>query len=127
VQISALEILQTMQVKTQTPFTLKGVKQMARIPMVTRTIPTTVVNIFCCNTEDRTTFDQSITLPRTYKDEVKMMKAVENALAGEPIKPISITSYEVKETLYGMTEQEFIQYAKVLPPRGTKESEATEE
>ena len=96
---------------------------MARVPQVTRTIPTTIVNIFGVNTEDRTTFEQSITLPRTYKDETKMMKAVEKALEGEPIKAVSITGYEVKETLYGMTEQEFIKHANVLPPRDTKKAE----
>ena len=96
---------------------------MARVPQVTRTIPTTIVNIFCVNKEDRTTFERSITLPRTYKDETKMMKAVEKALEGEPIKAVSITGYEVHETLYGMTEQEFIKHATVLPPRDAKKAE----
>ena len=95
---------------------------MARVPQVTRTIPTTIATIFCVNTEDRSTFEQTITLPRTYKDEAKMMKAVENALAGEPIKAVSITGYEVKETLYGMTEADFIAHATVLPPRETKKA-----
>lgn len=96
---------------------------MARVPMVTRTIPTTVVNVFCVNTEDRSTFEQSITLPRTYKDEVKMMKAVEKVLDGEPIKAVSITGYEVKQTLYGMTESDFIRVASVLPPRNANKDE----
>lgn len=99
---------------------------MARVPQVTRTIPTTIVTIFCVNTEDRSTFEQTITLPRTYKDEVKMMKAVEKALEGEPIKAVSITGYEVQETLYGMTEQEFIKNATVLPPREAKKQESEE-
>ena len=93
---------------------------MARIPMVTRTIPTTVVSVFCVNTDDRTTFEQSITLPRTYKDDVKLMKAVEKVLEGEPIKAVSIIDSEVHETLYGMTEADFIKSAKVLPPREVK-------
>ena len=96
---------------------------MARVPMVTRTIPTTVVNLFCVNTEDRSTFEQSITLPRTYKDEIKMMKAVEKVLDGEPIKAVSITGYEVQETLYGMTEADFIKAATVLPPRSANKDE----
>lgn len=94
---------------------------MARVPQVTRTIPTTIVHILCVNTEDRSTFEQDITLPRTYKDEQKMMKAVEKVLDGEPIKAVSILGSDVKETLYGMTEAEFIQYAQVLPPREKKE------
>ena len=96
---------------------------MARVPMVTRTIPTTVVNVFCVNTEDRSTFEQSITLPRTYKDEINMMKAVEKVLDGEPIKAVSITGYEVQETLYGMTEADFIKAATVLPPRSANKDE----
>ena len=93
---------------------------MARVPMVTRTIPTTVCTIFCANTEDRTTFEQTITLPRTYKDDAKMMKAIEKVLEGEPIKAISIVKSEVQTTLYGMTEQEFIETAKVLDPETRK-------
>ena len=93
---------------------------MARVPMVTRTIPTTEALIFCVNTEDRSTFEQTITLPRTYKDERKLMKVVENILEGEPIKPVSLISVNVRETLYGMTEQNFITHAEVLPPRETK-------
>ena len=96
---------------------------MARVPMVTRTIPTTVVNVFCVNTEDRSTFEQSITRPRTYKDEVKMMKAIEKVLDGEPIKAVTITGYEVQETLYGMTEADFIKAAAVLPPRTANKDE----
>ncbi len=100
---------------------------MARVPQVTRTIPTTIATIFCVNLEDKSTFEQTITLPRTYKDERSMMKAVEKALEGEPIKAVSITGSEVKETLYGMLETDFIKYAKVLPPRGTKETDADSE
>ena len=94
---------------------------MARVPMVTRTIPTTKVHMFCVNTEDRSTFEQDFVLPRTYKDEQKMMKALEKALDGEPVKPVQILAYEVQETLYGMTEAEFVLYGQVLPPREKKE------
>ena len=99
---------------------------MARVPQVTRTIQTTVVTIFCVNIEDKSTFEQTITLPRTYKDESKMMKKIEKILEGEPVKAVSISGYEVKETLYGMTEAEFIKYATVLPPRDSKETTSTE-
>lgn len=92
---------------------------MARKPMVTRTITSTTATVFCVNKEDRSTFEQSVVLPRTYKDEDKLMKAVENVFIGEPVKPVSITGIEVNEQLYGMTEEEFIKNAKVLPPRKT--------
>ena len=54
------------------------------------------------------------------------MKMIEKILDGEPIKAVSISGYEVKETLYGMTEAEFIKYATVLPPRDSKETKAAE-
>lgn len=93
---------------------------MARVPQITRTITNTIVKIFCVNLDDKSTFEQSITLPRTYKDDRSMMEAVEQVLEGEPIKAVSILGSEVKETLYGMSEADFIRYATVLPPRGTK-------
>ena len=62
-------------------------------------------------------------MPRTYKDDVKLMKAVEKVLEGEPIKAVSIVASEVHETLYGMTEVDFIQHARVLPPREEKKTE----
>lgn len=90
---------------------------MARQPMVTRTIQTTHVTVFCVNTETRDTFEQIFTLPRTYKNDEKMMKVLEKFLTGEPIKPISIISSEVKEAIYGMTEAEFIQNAHEMEKR----------
>lgn len=100
---------------------------MARVPQVTRTIPTTIATIFCVNLEDKSTFEQTITLPRTYKDDKSLMKAIEKALEGEPIKAVSVTGSEIKETLYGMLESDFIKYATVLPPRGTKAEDADSE
>ena len=95
---------------------------MARPNMVTRTIPTTIVTVFCVNTEDRSTFEQNVTLPRTYKDENSIMKALVKVFDGEPVKPVSVISSEVHETYYGMLEQDFIAHAQVLPPRQAKEN-----
>lgn len=97
---------------------------MARVPQVTRTIITTIVTVFCINLDDKSTFEQTITLPRTYKDDRSMMEAVEQALEGGPIKAVSIIGSEEQRTLYGMSESDFIRYATVLPPRGTKEADA---
>lgn len=88
--------------------------------MVTRSIAVTDVNLFCVNLEDHTTFEQSVTLPSTYKDDEKLMKAVEKVFTGEPVKPVEILGSSTRETLYGMEETEFLKYSKVLPPRGTK-------
>lgn len=93
---------------------------MARQPMVTRTIQTTRANVLCLNIVEGEPFNQEVTLPRTYKDEASMMKVVEKLINTEEVKAVHIVQTEVHETLYGMTEQEFIAVAKILPPRGTK-------
>lgn len=94
--------------------------------MVTRTITTTTAKIMCLNVNDGTSTTVEITLPRTYKDDKAVLKQAKETIETEEIKAVHVISTETSETLYGMTESEFIQYAKILPPRGTK-SEETEE
>lgn len=90
---------------------------MARIPMVTRTIQTTTANVLCLNIKEGEPFNKEVVLPRTYKDEKSMMKVVEQLINTEDVKAVHIVHTDVNETLYGMTEQEFIAAARVLPDR----------
>ena len=91
-----------------------------RVPKVTRTILSTVATVMMVNTETKDVFEQNVTLPRTYKDDSKVLKTVKALFADEPIEPVSILSTHVEETLYGMTEADFIRYAQKLPPRPNK-------
>ena len=100
---------------------MKGEKTMARVPMVTRTIVATKITALCLNIETAEPFNKTVTLSGTFKDEKSMMKAAEKLLNTESEKAVHIVFSEEIETLYGMSEQEFIQKAKVLPPRGKKE------
>ena len=90
---------------------------MARIPMVTRTIQTTTANVLCLNIKEGEPFNKEVVLPRTYKDEKSTMKVVEKVINTDEVKAVHIVHTEVNETLYGMTEQEFIAAARVLPDR----------
>ena len=90
---------------------------MARVPMVTRTITTTKAKVLCVSIVENKTFEQEVALPRTYKDEKSLMKQVKAALENDNVKPLRVIRTEVDETLYGMSEQEFIILAKILPPR----------
>lgn len=90
---------------------------MARAPMVTRTIQTTTANVLCLNIKEGEPFNREVVLPRTYKDEKSMMKVVEKVINTDDVKAVHIVHAEVNETLYGMTEQEFISAAHVLPDR----------
>lgn len=93
---------------------------MARIPMVTRTIITTKANVLCLNIEQGEPFNKIVEVPRTYKSDEELLTAVKSVAETETEKCVHIVDKEEIETLYGMTEQEFIKYASVLPPRPEK-------
>ena len=94
---------------------------MARVPMVTRTIVATKITALCLNIETGEPFNETVTISGTFKDERSMLKAAEKLINTETERAVHIVFSEEIETLYGMTEQEFIQSAQVLPPRGKKE------
>ena len=96
---------------------------MAREPQVTRTITTTKVVALVANTITREMEEREFVLPRTFADDKKLAKAIEKAIKDETIKFVSVVDREVVETLYGMSESEFIAIAKVLPPRTKAELE----
>lgn len=100
---------------------------MARAPQVTRTIQSTKAKVMCLDVEKEEPFTQEVTLPRTYKDDKAILKEAEKEIGTETIKVVHVIESSVQETLYGMSEEIFIKFASVLPPRGTKEAEATEE
>ena len=87
---------------------------MARKPMVTRTITTTQVNVLCLDIVAGEPFNQQVTLPRTYKEEKKLMKAIEEVVNTESVKAVHVVAKEEVETLYGMSERDFINNAVVL-------------
>ena len=93
---------------------------MARKPMVTRTIVTTKVNVLCLDIKSAEPFNQTITLPRTYKDEKKLLKKVEEVVNTDDVKAVHVVDKEEVETLYGMTEQDFITNATILDPTTRK-------
>lgn len=96
-----------------------------REPMVTRTIVTTKVVALGVDIETCELVNKVFILPRTYKDDKAIMKELYNRTEEENFRCVKICSTEIIETLYGMTEAEFIRVAKELPPR-TKAQETTE-
>lgn len=100
---------------------------MARTPQVTRTIQTTKVNVLCLNIKEGNPFNQTVVLPRTYKDDSHMLKAVEKVINSESVKAVHIVDSVVEETLYGMSEQKFIELATVLTPRKSTDKDDNDE
>lgn len=95
---------------------------MARTRKVTRTISSTKVIVMCVDTQTAVVDNHEVTIAGVYSDEKKLMKAVSKEVETATLKPVSIVSKEVVETLYGMDEQKFIEMAEVLPPRDKKEN-----
>lgn len=102
---------------------MKGAPKMARKPMVTRTIVTTKANVLCLDIKSAEPFNRIVTLPRTYKDEKKLHKKVEEVVNTDDIKAVHVVDKEEVETLYGMSEQDFITNATILDPATRKELE----
>lgn len=99
---------------------------MARQPMVTRTIVTTKANVLCMDLSTQTPITKEVILPRTYKDNKALLKAVQNNCDSETVKTVHIQSSEEVQTLYGMTEQDFINHASILDPETRKMIETSE-
>ena len=83
----------------------------------------TKANVMCLDVQAGEPCNKVVTVPRTYKDDEALMKKVRPLLETDTFKAVHIVDKEEIETLYGMTEQEFIQYAKVLPPRNGANSD----
>lgn len=93
---------------------------MARQPQVTRTIQTTKCNVLCIDLVNEAPFTKEVVLPRTYKDEKSMLKKIKPIVENDTIKVVHVQNFTVESTLYGMTEEEFIEKAQILPARTSK-------
>ena len=90
-----------------------------RTPMVTRTITTTEAKLMCLNVATGTPEVHKVLLSGLYKDNKDVLKASKKLLETEELKVVHVVATEKHEDLYGMTEQKFLEIAKVLPKRGT--------
>lgn len=95
---------------------------MARERMVTRTVITTTIDVLVINIETAEVGTKSFVLGQNMvKDEKTMLNNAQVMMDGQAgnnlWKCVAIKNIVEEETLYGMTEQDFLKYAKVLPPR----------
>lgn len=98
---------------------------MRKEKLITRTITVTTAEFMCLDTE--TANVEVITGQLTGKVDnataLKMYKAIAET---ETFKVVACQSISYTEQLYGMTEKEFIEHAKILPPRKTVETDEVE-
>ena len=89
---------------------------MARERMVTRTINETTVNVMVLDVTTANVTIQPFKLSGTFTTD-EALKACKKRYDTDTIKLVYVDSMEETEILYGMPEDEFMKYAKVLPPR----------
>ncbi len=90
---------------------------MARERMVTRTITETTVKAMGVNVETAQVDIVAYTLSGDYPDNATILKALKKNYENDNYKIVNIEDVKTEEKLYGMTEQQFIELAKELPPR----------
>lgn len=99
---------------------------MGRIRMVTRTVTTNEAHALCLNVDTAEPCTKVFDVPVNVKGEDKMLNYIRKNEDTKEVKVVQITHVEVKETLYGMPESEFIKLAKEMPPRTKNETEEKE-
>ena len=88
---------------------------MARKPVVTRTITSTTAIVLAVNTVNESLIEKTVILPRTYKDD----QAIKKAIIDLDLLPKTLVVSKVKEAVesskrYSMPEERFVEYADVI-------------
>lgn len=95
---------------------------MARQRMVTRTVEVNTASVMTLNTETAEVriIDYKLgALP----NNVDVLKILKKMYETDTIKLCAIKEFSTETVLYGMPEEQFIQLARVLPPRTNADSE----
>lgn len=95
---------------------------MARVRMVTRTIEQTIVKVMTLDVTSAEVRIKEYTIGGRYTDE-ELLKKLQKLFQTHTLKLVHIESQKCDEVLLGMTEEDFIRLAKVLPPRTVNKEE----
>ena len=88
---------------------------MARKPVVTRTITSTTAIVLAVDTVNESLVEKTVILPRIYKDE----RAIKKAIATLNLLPETFVVSKVKESMesqrrYSMPEERFVEHADII-------------
>ena len=88
--------------------------------MVTRTINATVATALCMDIVNASATTKEIEISGTYKDDSDLLKVLKKKYDTTDFVVVAIQKTETKEKLYGMTETDFMKYAKEMESRFEK-------
>lgn len=89
---------------------------MAREKMITRTTTQTTAEIMCLNILTAEVSIETYTIGGTLSDG-ELLKKLRHVYETSAFKLVAVQKLETETLLLGMTEEDFIKYATVLPPR----------
>ena len=89
---------------------------MANVKMVTRTIEQTTAEVMCVDTNTAQVSINTYTIGGSYTDE-DLLKKLKKLFENSDLVLVKIENQKTEQLLLGMTEEDFIRYAAVLPPR----------
>lgn len=89
---------------------------MARVRMITRTIEQTTAEVMTVNVETAEVLTKEYTIGGKYTPE-DLLKKLQDMFQTDIVKLVHIEYMHCEELLLGMSEDDFIKYAQVLPPR----------
>ena len=93
---------------------------MAREKNVTRTFKVMHATVLIADANTRAVTETVVDLPRVYKNEKELIKAIKNIVETDTIKFVSVGETTVEEKMYAMSEIDFIKHAKEVPTRNSK-------
>lgn len=89
---------------------------MPRKPIVQRSMRTTTAKCLCVNLDTSQTVELECQLARSYKTDKQLIATINDLkLLGDNIRAVTVLEKSTKYTTYGMTEQDFLKYATVMP------------
>ena len=98
-----------------------------RKPMVTRTFKGMELTVMGVDTTTAEVTNKTVVLARAIKDSNKLLKAVKDSYETDTYKVVQIVDSKEVETMYGMSEQDFIAHASILDPETRKALETETE
>lgn len=86
---------------------------MPRLPVVSRTIATSVCEILKVDTTTSTSTWEKVTIPKLFKSEQKVLDYIKRKYDTDVTKHVSIKNLKQRVSKYEMPIETFIKYAKI--------------
>lgn len=96
---------------------------MAREKMITRTIVETTARVMCLDVKSAEISINDYKIGGEWTNESALLEKLQAIYNTDTFKLVHIDSVSKEEVLLGMSVEDFMRYAKVLPPRTKTETE----